>query len=74
MSQRGAETDAALVQGFQRLVNAIAMRATLDEHAAADVFQTVFSRLLEQLPRLAQPERVQAWVVTTNKREALRQR
>ena len=89
MSQPGPETDAtlvercragdatawaALVQRFQRLVYAIAMRAGLDEHAAADVFQTVFSRLLEHLPRLAQPERVQAWVVTTAKREALRQR
>ena len=65
---------AALVQRFQRLVYAVAMRAGLDEHGAADVFQTVFSRLLEHLPRLAQPERVQAWVVTTAKREALRQR
>ena len=89
MSQPGPETDAALVkrcragdatawaalvQRFQRLVYAIAMRAGLDEHAAADVFQTVFSRLLAHLPRLAQPERVQAWVVTTAKREALRQR
>ena len=89
MSQPSPETDAtlvercragdatawaALVQRFQRLVYAIAMRAGLDEHAAADVFQTVFSRLLEHLPRLAQPERVQAWVVTTAKREALRQR
>lgn len=89
MSQPGPETDAtlvercragdatawaALVQRFQRLVYAIAKRAGLDEHAAADVFQTVFSRLLEHLPRLAQPERVQAWVVTTAKREALRQR
>ena len=89
MSQPGPETDAtlvercragdatacaALVHRFQRLVYAIAMRAGLDEHAAADVFQTVFSRLLEHLPRLAQPERVQAWVVTTAKREALRQR
>jgi RNA polymerase sigma factor (sigma-70 family) len=47
------------------------MRAGHDEHAAADVFQTVFSRLVQHLPRLTQPERLQAWIVTTAKREAL---
>lgn len=62
---------AALVRRYQRLVYAIVMRAGLDEHAAADVFQTVFSRLVQHLPRLAQPERLQAWIVTTAKREAL---
>ena len=61
----------ALVQRYQRLVYAIVMRAGLDEHTAADVFQTVFARLLEHLPRLARPDRVQAWIVTTAKREAL---
>ena len=69
-----ATARAALVRRFQRLVYANAMRAGLDEHAAADVFQTVFSRLLAHLPRLAQAERVRAWVVTTAKREALHQR
>lgn len=63
-----------LVQRYQRLVYAIVLRAGLDEHSAADVFQTVFSRLLQHLPRLAQPERVQAWIVTTAKRETLHQR
>lgn len=62
---------AALVKRYQRLVYAIVMRAGHDEHTAADVFQTVFSRLLQHLPRLAQPERLQAWIVTTAKREAL---
>jgi len=65
---------ALLVRRYQRLVYAIVMRAGFDEHAAADVFQTVFSRLVEHLPRLAQPERLQAWIVTTAKREALRAR
>jgi RNA polymerase sigma factor (sigma-70 family) len=64
----------ALVRRYQRLVYAIVVRAGFDEHAAADVFQTVFSRLLEHLPRLTQPERLQAWIVTTAKREALRMR
>jgi len=64
----------ALVGRYQRLVYAVVRRAGHDEHTAADVFQTVFSRLIEHLPRLAQPERLQAWIVTTAKREALRAR
>ena len=65
---------AALVQRYQRLVYAIVRRVGLDEHAAADVFQTVFERLIKQLPRIADPSRLQAWIVTTSKREALLQR
>lgn len=63
-----------LVQRYQRLVYAIVRRIGLDEHAAADVFQTVFMRLMEHLPRLTQLDRLQAWIVTTAKREALLQR
>ncbi len=62
-----------LVRRYQRLVFAIVRRAGLDEHAAADVFQTVFARLIEHLPRLRQPERLQAWIVTTAKRESIAQ-
>lgn len=62
-----------LVQRYQRLVYAVVRRVGLDEHTAADVFQTVFTRLLEHLPRIADPSRLQAWIVTTAKREALLQ-
>jgi RNA polymerase sigma factor (sigma-70 family) len=65
---------AQLVQRYQRLVYAIVGRMGLDEHAAADVFQTVFSRLLQHLPRIADTSRLQAWIVTTAKRESLLQR
>jgi RNA polymerase sigma factor (sigma-70 family) len=65
---------AVLVRKYQRLVYAVVMRTGFDEHGAADVFQTVFARLLEHLPRLQQPDRLQAWIVTTAKREALRAR
>lgn len=60
-----------LVRRYQRLVYTVAMRAGHDAHVAADVFQTVFARLLEHLPRIADPARLQAWIVTTAKREAL---
>ncbi len=62
----------ALVARYQRLVFAIAVRCGLDESAAADVFQTVFERLSTNLPNLQRPERLQAWVGTTAKREAIR--
>lgn len=73
---RGGDASAwgALVKKYQRLVYAVVLRAGFDEHGAADVFQTVFSRLVEHLPRLEQPDRLQAWIVTTAKREALRAR
>ena len=63
----------ALVRRYQRLVYAIALRAGIDEQAAADVFQTVFLRLLQHLQRIADPAKLQAWIVTTAKREALLQ-
>ncbi|MBL8351373.1 MAG: sigma-70 family RNA polymerase sigma factor [Burkholderiaceae bacterium] len=59
---------------YQRLVHTIARRAGLDEAIAADVFQEVFARLLRHLDTLREPQRLQAWIVTTAKREALHQR
>jgi RNA polymerase sigma factor (sigma-70 family) len=47
-------------------------RAGLPEELAADVFQTTFSRLFEHLERIDDPSRIQAWLVTTAKRESLR--
>jgi RNA polymerase sigma factor (sigma-70 family) len=63
-----------LVRRYQRLVFTVVRRTGMDEHMAADVFQTVFSRLITHLPRIAEPARLQAWIVTTAKREALLQR
>jgi len=63
-----------IVARYQRFVYAIAMRCGLDESAAGDVFQTVFERLHANLPQLLQPQRLQAWIGTTAKREALRMR
>jgi RNA polymerase sigma factor (sigma-70 family) len=61
-----------LVERFQRLIYTIPRRAGLDEDAAADVFQTVFASLIERLDRIEQPDRIQAWLVTTAKRETWR--
>lgn len=62
----------ALVNRYQRLIYAIPRRAGLDDDACADVFQRTFMLLVEHLDRIAQPERVRAWLVTTARREAQR--
>lgn len=60
-----------LVRRYQRLIYTIPLRAGLGEEAAADVFQTTFTRLFENLDRIQDASRVRAWLVTTAKRESL---
>jgi RNA polymerase sigma factor (sigma-70 family) len=62
-----------LVRRYQRLVYTVPRRAGLSDEAAADVFQTTFARLFEHLARIDDASRVRAWLVTTAKRETLRQ-
>lgn len=61
-----------LVRRYQQLIYTIPRRARLGDADAADVFQTVFQRLHENIDRLTQPQRLQAWLVTTARRETLR--
>ncbi len=61
-----------LVRRYQRLVFTVPRRAGLDDAAAADVFQTAFARLFENLDRIEDASRVRAWLVTTARRETLR--
>ncbi len=61
-----------LVERYQRLVYGIPRKAGLDAQACEDVFQHVFAALVEHLDRIAQPERLGVWLVTTAKREAWR--
>lgn len=61
-----------LVKRYQRLIYAILRRAGLDEDSSADVFQEVFTSLFENLNRIEQPDRLQAWLVTTARRKTLR--
>lgn len=70
---RAGDADAwtALVRRYQPLVYAIARRAGLDPHGAADVLQIVFSQLVQSLHGLSRPDRLQPWIVTTAKRQAL---
>lgn len=61
-----------LVARYLDLVWAVARGHSLDHCDAADVTQTTWLRLHEQLPRLTEPERVGAWLATTARRESLR--
>jgi RNA polymerase sigma factor (sigma-70 family) len=62
----------ALVGRFASLVWTVARAHRLEGEDAADVFQTTWLRLVEQLPRLREPDRVGAWLATTARRECLR--
>jgi RNA polymerase sigma factor (sigma-70 family) len=66
------EAWSTLVRRYQRLVYTVPRRAGLPDEAAADVFQTTFSRLVEHLHRIDDASRVRAWLVTTARRETLR--
>ena len=58
----------ALVNRYQRLIYTIPRRAGLDEDQAAEVFQDVFTTFFEKLDDIEQPDRLQAWLVTTARR------
>lgn len=62
----------SLVSRYQRLIYTIPRRAGLDHSQAADVFQEVFTTLFEKLNKIDQPERLQAWLVTTTRRKTWR--
>ncbi len=61
-----------LVNRYQRLIFAIPRRAGLDEDTAAEVFQDVFTTLMENIESIEQPSRLHAWLVTTAKRKTWR--
>jgi RNA polymerase sigma factor (sigma-70 family) len=61
-----------LVEEFKGLLWAIAKRHRLSDADAADVTQTTWLRLAENLDRLQDHSRVGAWLATTARRECLR--
>jgi RNA polymerase sigma factor (sigma-70 family) len=61
-----------LVTRFAPTVWAVARGHRLNAADAADVSQTTWMRLVENLTRIEQPERVGAWLATTARRESLR--
>jgi RNA polymerase sigma factor (sigma-70 family) len=61
-----------LVQGYAGLIWAVARLHGLSASDAADVSQVTWLRLVEQVGRLRQPERLAAWLATTARRESAR--
>jgi RNA polymerase sigma factor (sigma-70 family) len=62
----------SLIVRFGGLVAAIARRCRLSDADVAEVCQTTWLRLVENLDRIEQPERIGAWLATTSRRESLR--
>jgi RNA polymerase sigma factor (sigma-70 family) len=62
----------SLVDAYGGLIWAITRNHRLPQGDAADVSQTTWLRLLENIDRLHDPGRVGAWLATTARRECLR--
>ncbi len=62
----------ALVDRFEGLVWSTTRAHRLSRADAADVVQTTWLRLIENLGRIQDPERLGAWLATTARRECLR--
>ncbi len=61
-----------LVDRYQRLIYAIPRRAGLNEDQSGEVFQEVFTTLLQKLNDITDPDRLHAWLVTTARRKTWR--
>lgn len=61
-----------IVDRYQRLLWSVIRTYRLDAGSAADVVQTVWMRLVENLDRIREPERLGSWLATTARNEALR--
>lgn len=61
-----------IVDGHAALVWAVIRSHRMPPGEAEDVFQTAWLRLVENLHRLEQPDRLAGWLVTTTRRECLR--
>ena len=73
LAQAGdGEAWSELVRQFEGLLRAIVRRHRLSSADGADVVQTTWLRLAENLNRLHDPSRVGPWLATTARRECLR--
>lgn len=57
-----------LVHRFKRLVFSIPRSYRLSDEACEDVFQTVFTTLVRELPRISDPLALPKWLITTTHR------
>ena len=62
----------SLVDRYARLVWSVIRGFRLDEATAGDVSQTVWLRLVENLEKIRDPEKLASWLATTARNEAIR--
>ncbi|MBI2865649.1 MAG: sigma-70 family RNA polymerase sigma factor [Chloroflexi bacterium] len=58
-----------LVEKYNRLIYSIPFRYGLPDSEAADIFQSVCLKLLENLPKLRDSSKLSSWLITTTSRE-----
>jgi len=68
----GEEAWETLIRRYQRLVYSIPLKVGLGEEVAADVFQSVCVRLIENLGQLKDRGKLASWLITTTTRECWR--
>jgi len=69
-----AEAWDALIERYERLVYAVAIREGLCREDAADVTQVTFEELLNQLDRIRDDAQIASWLMTVARRQAWRVR
>src|SRR4051812_4734941 len=67
-----AESWTELVTRFSPMIQSIARSHRLGQADAADVVQTTWVKIVENIDRIERPERVGGWLATTARRECLR--
>jgi RNA polymerase sigma factor (sigma-70 family) len=61
----------ALIEGYQPIINYVCRRYRLTPEDAADVSQTVWMKVIDNLDRIREPRALPAWIKTTALRAAL---
>jgi RNA polymerase sigma factor (sigma-70 family) len=61
-----------LVESYTPLVLSVIRRHRLSDADGADVYQTLWLRLVEHLDRIHEPQALPMWIITTTRNECLR--
>jgi RNA polymerase sigma factor (sigma-70 family) len=59
----------ALLRRYQRLVASITLKFSLSPEDGADILQSVFMALFQQLPTLRKQDKLSSWIITVTVRE-----
>ncbi len=70
-SQGDERAWATLVERFERVVWSVTHGFHLDDATRADVFQLTWLRLMDNLERIREPDRLAGWLATTARRECV---